>query len=76
MDYIDEEAAIVEVKCPFSLRNDQLSEKLINYKKYIIFYDSEQNLLVNTNHNYYHQIQGILHILKKKKFYLCQSKLL
>ncbi|CAG9763801.1 unnamed protein product [Ceutorhynchus assimilis] len=68
---IDEEEAIVEVKCPYSLRNDQLSEKLKNLNKYIIFYDDEGNLMLNTNHNYYHQIQGALHILKKEKCYLC-----
>lgn len=68
---IDEEEAIVEVKCPYSFRNDQLSEKLKNFNKYIIFYDDEGNLILNTSHNYYHQIQGALHILKKKKCYLC-----
>ncbi|CAG9763887.1 unnamed protein product [Ceutorhynchus assimilis] len=69
---IDEEEAIVEVKCPYSLRNNQLSEKLKNLNKYIIFYDDEGNLMLNTNHhNYYHQIQGALHILKKEKCYLC-----
>ncbi|CAH1984472.1 unnamed protein product [Acanthoscelides obtectus] len=67
---IDEEDAIVEVKCPYSFRNDNLTEKLCNLTNYIIYYD-EGNLLLNKSHNYYHQIQGFLHVLKKKKCYLC-----
>ncbi|XP_056636166.1 uncharacterized protein LOC130444866 isoform X2 [Diorhabda sublineata] len=63
---IDEEEAIVEVKCPYSFRNYKLSKKLRNFNKYIVFYDDEGNLTINTSQNYYHQIQGALHILKKK----------
>ncbi|XP_050516457.1 uncharacterized protein LOC126891323 [Diabrotica virgifera virgifera] len=68
---IDEEEATLEIKCPYSFRNDQLSEKLRNNNKYIIFYDDVGNLRVNKNHHYYHQIQGALHILNRKKCYLC-----
>lgn len=52
----------MEVKCPYSFRNDKLSDK--NNTKYIIYYDDDGNLVLNNNH-YYDQIQGALHILEK-----------
>ncbi|CAG9773568.1 unnamed protein product [Ceutorhynchus assimilis] len=62
--------AIVEVKCPYSFRNDVLSEKLKSDKKYIIYYNENGEMCLNTEHNYYHQIQGNLSILKRQKCYL------
>lgn len=62
---------IVEIKCPYSFRNEPLSKKLVNYNKYIIYYDENGQILINKNHHYYHQIQGNLHILKRKQCYLC-----
>lgn len=63
--------AIVEVKCPYTYRNDHLSEKLKNSDKYIISYHDAGEIVINKNHNYYHQIQGNLHILKRNKCHLC-----
>lgn len=63
--------SIVEIKCPYSYRNEILSEKLKNDKKYIIYYNDNNEIVINTNHNYYHQIQGNLHISKRSKCYLC-----
>ncbi|KAJ8975392.1 hypothetical protein NQ317_008607, partial [Molorchus minor] len=45
--------------------------KLKNSDKYIIFYNDSGEIVVNMNHNYYHQIQGNLHILNRSKCYLC-----
>ncbi|KAF5275336.1 hypothetical protein FQR65_LT16684 [Abscondita terminalis] len=36
----------------------------------IISYNDNGEIVVNTNHNYYHQIQGNLHILKRTQCYL------
>jgi len=65
------EDSIVEVKCPYTLRNELLSKKLVNSDKYIVYYDENGKIFVNEKHNYYHQIQGNLHILKRKMCYLC-----
>ncbi|XP_072399541.1 uncharacterized protein [Diabrotica undecimpunctata] len=62
---------IVEVKCPYTFRNEKLSEKLKNSDKYIISYNDQDEVLINTEHNYYHQIQGCLHILGRQNCYLC-----
>lgn len=63
--------SIVEVKCPYSYRNGNLSQELKSNDKYIIYYNSNDEIVINKKHNYYHQIQGNLHILKRSKCYLC-----
>lgn len=64
--------AIVEVKCPFTYKNDILAEKLkCEPNKYIVYYDENGKICINQNHNYFHQIQGNLEILKRAKCYLC-----
>ena len=62
---------VVEIKCPFTYRNDKLSEKFKNDTKYIIYFNDSGEININPNHNYYHQIQGNLHITKRKKCILC-----
>ena len=68
-DGLVEEDAIVEVKCPYSFRNERLLDKLKNNKTYIISIKNE-DIIVNKNHEYYAQIQGILHITNRQKCYL------
>ncbi|KAK5648113.1 hypothetical protein RI129_003005 [Pyrocoelia pectoralis] len=63
--------SIVEIKCPYSFRNDKLSESLKKQNTYVIRYNESGEIVINSNHKYFHQIQGLLHILKRKKCYLC-----
>lgn len=62
--------AVIEVKCPYSYRDDILQEKLKYIKNYIVYFNDDGDLFVNSEHNYYHQMQGILHILNLSICYL------
>ncbi|XP_031338081.1 uncharacterized protein LOC116166960 [Photinus pyralis] len=66
----DGDDAIVEVKCPYTYRNDKLSSVLRNGKGYIIYFE-KGTIVVNREHKYFDQIQGLLHIMQRKKCYLC-----
>ncbi|KAG5870683.1 hypothetical protein JTB14_003881 [Gonioctena quinquepunctata] len=63
------DSAIVEVKCPYKFRAVSLSEALRNDKSYIIYKEGDATLM-NYNHDYYHQIQGQLHLTKRDVCYL------
>lgn len=63
------DSCIVEVKCPYKFRNSSLSEALKNDKTYVI-YKKENETLINFDHDYYHQIQGQLHITNREMCYL------
>lgn len=63
---IENEDAILEVKCPFKFRDEKM---IFNDPKYLI-YTNEDGLVVNKNNDYYHQIQGQLYITKKSLCYL------
>lgn len=56
--------AIVEVKCPYSFRNDDLIDVLSEKSDYVVKFD-RGDCVVNKNHPYYHQIQGQLHLTKR-----------
>lgn len=58
------------LKCPYTYLNDILSEKLKTAKEYIIYFNENDVVVVN-NHNYYHQIQDLLHILNRRRCNLC-----
>lgn len=61
---------IIEVKCPYKYRNQPLNVLKVE-KKYIVHYEANsKKYIINKEHDYYHQIQGQLHILKKEKCYL------
>lgn len=60
---------ILEVKCPFRFRDKTISEALANRTDYILRIENGA-ICLNKQHNYYHQIQGQLHIAKKHKCYL------
>ena len=51
--------AVVEIKCPYKYR-DALSFKELD-KKYFCWYEGE-DLIINQEHNYYHQVQGQLYL--------------
>lgn len=51
---------IIEIKCPFSHRNSSFDE-LKNDRKYCL----DENLNLKQSHNYFHQVQGLLHITKR-----------
>ena len=62
--FVVNEDAIVEVKCPWSMRNDDLYVVLQENKEYFISKINEE-WEINVNHPYFHQIQGQLHMCKK-----------
>ncbi|KAK9745270.1 YqaJ-like viral recombinase domain [Popillia japonica] len=70
-DGLVQDDAIIEVKCPYSYRSDVLSETLKSTSSYIIHFNEEGDVVVNNTHHYYHQIQGLLHILNRSICYLC-----
>ncbi|KAG5862731.1 hypothetical protein JTB14_035589 [Gonioctena quinquepunctata] len=64
------DSAIVEVKCPYKFRAFiSLCEALRNDKGYISYKEGDQTPK-NYNHDYYHQIQGQLHLTKRDVCYL------
>ena len=62
---------IVEIKCPYTFRNDNLTERLKTTTNYIISSNERGEITLNENHNYFHQIQGNLYLTNRKKCYLC-----
>lgn len=55
----------IEVKCPYKFRNEDLKIALSNSKDYIIYFDINKNdFVLNSNHEYYDQIQGQMHMTK------------
>lgn len=66
-DGLVNEDMIVEIKCPKTAYNLGL-ERALEEKK-ITFYKKTKdgNIEINTNHNWYYQIQGQLHVTKKDK---------
>lgn len=63
------ERCLIEVKCPFKFRNEKILQEVLTKKNYIVFYENNE-IVLNENHNYYHQIQGALHITNKDMCYL------
>ncbi|KAK9727488.1 YqaJ-like viral recombinase domain [Popillia japonica] len=61
--------SIVEAKCPYKFRDISLLEYLKTERSYIIYEEQGQHM-INKNHDYYHQIQGQLHITKRTQCYL------
>ena len=57
---------IIEVKCPFSLRNKTFEEAL-NSRLCCLVKDSSGKLQVKRNHNYYDQVQGCMYVTGRTK---------
>ncbi|KXZ75611.1 hypothetical protein TcasGA2_TC031081 [Tribolium castaneum] len=67
-DGLVEEDGILEIKCPYKYRDtDSLSEALKD-KKYFYWRDENEDINLNSNHNYYHQVQGQMHITGRTIF--------
>jgi len=55
----------IEVKCPYKFRNENLNTALSNTKDYILKFDTTKNdFVLNSDHQYYHQIQGQMYMTK------------
>ncbi|KAL5245944.1 hypothetical protein ACI65C_013352 [Semiaphis heraclei] len=55
----------IEVKCPYKFRNENLNSALSNTKDYIVTFDTTKNdFVLNSEHQYYHQIQGQMYMTK------------
>ncbi|XP_071057057.1 uncharacterized protein [Onthophagus taurus] len=65
---IHSDNSIIEVKCPYYLRNISIEDG-IRTKKNNIFQQRNEELKLKTQYNYFYQIQGQLHITKKEKCY-------
>ena len=61
-DGIIKHKGILEIKCPWSVRNITPEESVT--RKFISFWNNSAGE-VNQNHNWFYQIQGQLHIAKK-----------
>lgn len=70
-DGIVDDDYIVEIKCPFKFRNCMLTEALKNDRSYIFYYNDAGKLSLNKKHPYYDQVQGQIHLSKRKGCYLC-----
>ncbi|KAJ8945483.1 hypothetical protein NQ314_009236 [Rhamnusium bicolor] len=64
-DGIIDDDTLIEVKCPFKYKDSFFSDCLLEIKDYIVSFNGE-SFILNDAHNYYHQIQGQLHICGKK----------
>ncbi|XP_050520342.1 uncharacterized protein LOC126893859 isoform X2 [Daktulosphaira vitifoliae] len=61
--------AIVEVKCPFNVRNMIPEDAIKNKNIRHVFFDKNGNLLLKRHSQYFYQIQGELHITKRQYCY-------
>lgn len=60
---------VVEVKCPFKFRQRKIIECLKETNDFILRLDGNY-VVINKNHDYYHQIQGQIHLTNRQKCYL------
>lgn len=58
--YIKETNQLVEIKCPFSSKNQMITPQTVPYLKI-----TDQKLTLDPNHDYYFQVQGQLFCCKK-----------
>lgn len=61
---------VIIVKCPFKYRSASLSATLREDHNYIIYKDENDEIQINKNRVYYHQIQGKLYITRRELYYL------
>ena len=61
-DGIINDDVVIEVKCPYSIRNEEISTSNLPYLK-----TGESGVFLDKTHNYYFQIQGQLFCSERKK---------
>ena len=61
--------AVVEIKCPWATR-DQPFHHFNSDEKSIINTDCNGNIIINVKHDWYHQIQGQMHLTGRREGYL------
>jgi hypothetical protein len=71
--FIEKIDSLVEIKCPYTAYKQNLTPDEAILKKLIPFWkiknDGNYEITRNTNHDWYYQIQGQLHITNKKNVY-------
>lgn len=60
---------IMEVKCPYTLKNLTIEDGIKNKKINYLQFNEKLEINLKRNHNYYYQIQGQLHLTKKEFCY-------
>ena len=60
--------AVLEVKCPYSLREEMIKEGLAK-KSFCLDYDDNLGFSLKRNHAYWHQVQGQMHLTGRKCCY-------
>ncbi|KAK9704004.1 YqaJ-like viral recombinase domain [Popillia japonica] len=58
---------LIQIKCPFKFRNTSLQQALRNDRSYIVHINEKNERQVNSIHEYWHQIQGALHLTLRNK---------
>ena len=61
-DDASEPLAVIEVKCPYSMRNVKLKDPSKGWPRHLKYLDLNDRL--KRNHYYYHQIQGSMHAVE------------
>lgn len=52
-DALNEDGDLIEVKCPYTARNDIITPETVPY-----LHEKDDRLYLNKNHDYYYQVQG------------------
>ncbi|XP_050518145.1 uncharacterized protein LOC126892610 [Diabrotica virgifera virgifera] len=65
--------AIVKVKCPYKWRESKSLISDMRDKSYIIYINEHNEVVLNTNHDYYHQMQGNLYLTRRRVCHLVIS---
>jgi hypothetical protein len=68
--FVEKIDSLVEIKCPYTAYKKNLTPDEAIMKKLIPFWKikNDGNYEINTNHDWYYQIQGQLHITNKKMY--------
>jgi hypothetical protein len=66
---VEERNGIFEVKCPYSVRNGTIAEAC-NCKDFYLSVNENGIIRLRESHNYYHQIQGQLHLTNRDVCFL------
>lgn len=63
-DGIIDDDTCIEIKCPYSAKDEKISPKTIDY---LYICDEEKTMKLKKSHNYYSQIQGQMFCAEKKR---------